>query len=128
MYMWIVDIHCRDLSCGDPVEKIYYSMGHEVFFVLVTMKSPFWTNIQCVVCAATQQPFPKNNSLLPVIIISTNFICFLVYAAILCPTTLVGKGWGNWWGNVLTWQEVHVPIYGHLILLIVQELKVQSTH
>ena len=23
------DVHCRDLRCEDPVEKLYYSMGYE---------------------------------------------------------------------------------------------------
>ena len=61
----LVDVHCRDLRCGDPVEKLYYSMGYENICIYCSSEDyiiiPDKCYPICMTCADTKQPVTKAN-------------------------------------------------------------------
>ena len=61
----LADVHCRDLACGDPVEKLYYSMGYENICIFCSCDDDIIIPDSCYPicgsCAATKQPITKTK-------------------------------------------------------------------
>ena len=60
----LADVHCRDLGCGSPVEKLYYSMGYENICIFCSCDDDITIPDKCYPicgsCAATKQPIVKT--------------------------------------------------------------------